>query len=162
MAAGETLGRLGRVITIVGYLWVLLFLLSTFFIIPGQIGDILDGVFGASLLIPLVLIIAGRIVARNARRTGNDEVFGGIEGQQPVRPAATTPPPAREQSERVRELERRTPTSSIGEPEPEARAVAELAGNLEEEIRKQAAEMSGQKSSDDMIAEAHRRWNKRD
>lgn len=71
--------RFGRVISSVGYLWVVLFFASNFFDTRGTGIDRFLGFFGDSFFIPIMLIFGGRTLNRRARRLGRPSSEGESE-----------------------------------------------------------------------------------
>lgn len=148
--------RIGRILSLVGYGWIVLFFLANFF---DTSGTALEGVlafFGNSFFIPIFLIFGGRSLTRRIRQLGRPTETEPDTQQQP-RPQPQRPPtpPA--------------PRQPTPEPVVEAVDIEDLAAAIgvgigigEEESEPLDAGLdlsdSSSRSSADMIKEAHEKW----
>lgn len=162
--------RLGKILSAVGSIWILLFFVANFFDVGGTaLGDIL-GFFGNSFFIPIALLFAGRVVRRRS-------------GQLPGRTTVPTQqrPPQREATQRrpvakpaPKAVSKPAPSPSPVEPDVEELAVAigfeeetpepepDRGRDVREDQFKARYEPSYKaKSSDEMIAEARKRLKKK-
>jgi len=169
MAEETSPSRLGSILRTVGYLWLVLFFLGAAITASGVMGDVLN-FFRSTLIFPIILIFAGRAINRRARRSTLDEALD----RQPAsagpssapttlrrRPASTRPKP-QASSERTTAAVHRREMEDMAEmhegatgdePGDHLKAIEEL---LEREMTYRP------KTSEEMIAEAHRRWNRED
>lgn len=164
-------GRLGRVLSALGFLWAALFVVSNLFSFGGTpLGDFF-AFFGSSLFFPIVLIIAGRAITRRQRTTSVE----GASSSTPERSEVRTPPviPGREPSRRPPPRQPARPVSREAEAKPTtmedlAAAVGFEVGSgegrgepeVEEPVTEPEEPVSRPMSSAERIAEARRRYGK--
>lgn len=146
--------RIGKILWLVGYGWIVLFFLANFFDTSGTAVDGILAFFGNSFFIPIFLIFGGRTLHRRARQLG-----------RPADPAPETPKPPRPQPQRLP-----PPPAPRQPPEPivEAVDIEDLAaaigvgiGEEESDPANTGLDLTGDttiRSSADMIKEAHEKW----
>lgn len=154
MSDRSRVGLFGRLITIFAIVWILLPLLAA---ITGLRSGL--GLADLPILPGIILLFVGRAMVRRSRRESIEDLTAGQAepGEQatgasqstPVR----TPPPPQPVTPRVREI--RTA------PEPEAEAMTEALGNMEEEIAEALQQAGSRKTSAEMVTEARERFGRR-
>lgn len=154
MASAETRNRLGRILSTVGSVWIALYFIARFFDFGGTpLGDILES-FGSTFFVPILLLFAGRTIQRRSRRTSvEDASMSSPESQ-------STPPPAPHPAPR-----RPAPPPPVIKPAPvDMDELAEAIGfdASEETTSLPDVEVEGPKTSAEMIADAHRRYENDD
>lgn len=168
MEDADSRNRLGRILSTVGYVWIGLYFISRFIDVGGTpLGDIM--VFFRSTIsfyISIALLFAGRSIRRRARRTSVEDVIGSPE-EPSEQQSQSMPPPAPRTVQRSPAPLPPPPSPAPVEPEPVdtdelAKAIGfdpseETPGSPDTEV-----EEVGRKTSAEMIAEAHRRFNKDD
>jgi hypothetical protein len=169
MAEETTPSRLGSILTTVGYLGLFLCFRGAARTARGVLGDVLS-FFRSTLIFPIILIFAGRAINRRARRSTLDEALD----RQPATAGPSSSPtprrrrPASIRSKPVPSAERTTEAVHRREMEDMAEMHQGARGDepgdhlkaIEELLEK---EMSYRpRTSEEMIAEAHRRWNRED
>ncbi len=156
MADADGRARLGKILSGIGSVWIALYFLSRFVNVGGTpLGDIL-AFFGSNFFIPIALLFAGRSIRRRSRRVSVEDVLG----SPTEKPEPSPPPPPRPVQARPA-----PPPPRPVEPEPvDMDELADATGfDRSEEIVSPSdieVEEAGRKTSDEMIAEAHRRFNK--
>ncbi len=158
MADSDGRARLGRILSGIGSVWFVLYFVSRLINVGGTpLGDIL-AFFGSSFFIPLILVFAGRSIRRRSRRVSVEDALGSpndpFEQQNQL-----TPPPA------PRPVQRRPAPPPPVEPAPvDADDLAKAIGFDPSEETASLPDIEVEevrpKSSAEMIAEAHRRFNK--
>lgn len=154
MSDRSRVGLFGRLMTIFAIAWILLPLLAAITgLRPGL------GLADLPILPGIILLFVGRAMVRRSRRGRIEDMTSGQaeQGEQatvasrstPVR----TPAPPRPVTPRTREI--RTA------PEPEAEAMAEALGNMEEEIAEALQQAGSRKTSAEMVTEARERFGRR-
>ncbi len=162
MADSDGRARLGRILSGIGSVWFVLYFVSRLINVGGTpLGDIL-AFFGSSFFIPLVLLFAGRSIRRRSRRVSVEDALGSPndpseQQDQPTPPP--TPPPV------SRPVQRRPAPPPPVEPAPvDADDLAKAIGFDPSEETASLPDIEVEevrpKSSAEMIAEAHRRFNK--
>lgn len=152
----------GRVLSGIGSLWAVLFVVANFFDVGGTVlGDIL-GFFGESFFIPIALIFAGRAVTRRSRPRPSP-VLTRPEPEQRQRPVETVPPPAQRKvrpqpivmsSPDIDELE-----AAIGFDDQSI--VSRPGQDNKDQFKARYEPTHRPKSSDEMIAEARDRLKRK-
>ena len=159
MASAETRNRLGRILSTVGSVWIALYFIARFFDFGGTpLGDILES-FGSSCFVPILLLFAGRTIQRRSRRTSVEDASMSSPESQSTPPPAPRPAPSRP-----------APPPPVIKPAPVDPApvdMDELAEAIgfdasEETTSLPDVEVEGQKTSAEMIADAHRRYENDD
>ncbi|MFB3110151.1 MAG: hypothetical protein ACE1Y8_03270 [Acidimicrobiia bacterium] len=159
MASAETRNRLGRILSTVGSVWIALYFIARFFDFGGTpLGDILES-FGSSFFVPILLLFAGRTIQRRSRRTSVEDASMSSPESQSTPPPAPRPAPSRP-----------APPPPVIKPAPVDPApvdMDELAEAIgfdasEETTSLPDVEVEGQKTSAEMIADAHRRYENDD
>lgn len=155
MSDRSRVGLFGRFITTFGIAWILLPVLVA---ITGFRSAL--GLADLPILPGIILFFVGRAMVRRSRTESIEDLTGPgqVESgeQAPRAPQSTpvrTPPPPQPVTPRVREI--RTA------PEPEAEAMAEAIGNMEEEIAEVLQQAASRKTSAEMVAEARERFGRR-
>lgn len=165
MADSDGRARLGRILSGIGSVWFVLYFVSRLINVGGTpLGDIL-AFFGSSFFIPLILLFAGRSIRRRSRRVSVEDALGSQKDpseqqDQPMPPPASPPAP--------RPVQRRPappPPSPPVEPAPvDADELAKAIGFDPSEESASLPDIEVEevrpKTSAEMIAEAHRRFNK--
>lgn len=170
--------RLGKFLAGVGVVWGLLFFVANFFDFGGTpLGDIL-GFFGDSLFFPIVLIFSGRAMARRGKRGSLDEVLRTLGSRPQESNSKTTPPILPGQTTRSPQSTQRSAPTSGPAPAPKRRPAPkpapvepdldELAASIGfDEVKDLPRKQSGAKpadfkpkTSEEMIAEARKKYNK--
>ncbi|MCH7900968.1 MAG: hypothetical protein IH818_08640 [Acidobacteria bacterium] len=159
MASAETRNRLGRILSTVGSVWIALYFIARFFDFGGTpLGDILES-FGSTFFVPILLLFAGRTIQRRSRRTSVEDASMSSPESQSTPPPAPRPAPSRP-----------APPPPVIKPAPVDPApvdMDELAEAIgfdasEETTSLPDVEVEGQKTSAEMIADAHRRYENDD
>ncbi|MCZ6504860.1 MAG: hypothetical protein O6834_02620 [Actinobacteria bacterium] len=159
MASAETRNRLGRILSTVGSVWIALYFIARFFDFGGTpLGDILES-FGLSFFVPILLLFAGRTIQRRSRRTSLEDASMSSPESQSTPPPAPRPAPSRP-----------APPPPVIKPAPVDPApvdMDELAEAIgfdasEETTSLPGVEVEGPKTSAEMIADAHRRYENDD
>jgi len=159
MASAETRNRLGRILSTVGSVWIALYFIARFFDFGGTpLGDILES-FGSSFFVPILLLFAGRTIQRRSRRTSVEDASMSSPESQSTPPPAPRPAPSRP-----------APPPPVIKPAPVDPApvdMDELAEAIgfdasEETTSLPELEVEGPKTSAEMIADAHRRYENDD
>ncbi|MCZ6740005.1 MAG: hypothetical protein O7C01_09610 [Actinobacteria bacterium] len=159
MASAETRNRLGRILSTVGSVWIALYFIARFFDFGGTpLGDILES-FGSSFFVPILLLFAGRTIQRRSRRTSLEDASMSSPESQSTPPPAPRPAPSRP-----------APPPPVIKPAPVDPApvdMDELAEAIgfdasEETTSLPGVEVEGPKTSAEMIADAHRRYENDD
>jgi len=159
MASAETRNRLGRILSTVGSVWIALYFIARFFDFGGTpLGDILES-FGSSFFVPILLLFAGRTIQRRSRRTSVEDASMSSPESQSTPPPAPRPAPSRP-----------APPPPVIKPAPVDPApvdMDELAEAIgfdasEETTSLPDVEVEGPKTSAEMIADAHRRYENDD
>lgn len=159
MASAETRNRLGRILSTVGSVWIALYFIARFFDFGGTpLGDILES-FGSSFFVPILLLFAGRTIQRRSRRTSVEDASMSSPESQSTPPPAPRPAPSRP-----------APPPPVIKPAPVDPApvdMDELAEAIgfdasEETTSLPGVEVEGPKTSAEMIADAHRRYENDD
>ncbi|MEE8406043.1 MAG: hypothetical protein V3S32_02710 [Acidimicrobiia bacterium] len=164
MADSDGRARLGRILSGIGSVWIVLYFVSRFVNVGGTpLGDIL-AFFGSSFFIPLILLFAGRSIRRRSRRVTVEDAFGSQRDPSEQQNQPTTPPmppPA------PRPRQRRPAPPSPPPVEPAPVDADELAKAIGFDPSEESASLPDieveevrPKTSAEMIAEAHRRFNK--
>ncbi len=162
MADNDGRARLGRILSGIGSVWFVLYFVSRLINVGGTpLGDIL-AFFGSSFFIPLILLFAGRSIRRRSRRVSVEDALGSpndLSEQQDQPTPPPTPPPA------PRPVQRRPAPPPPVEPAPvDADDLAKAIGFDPSEETASLPDIEVEevrpKSSAEMIAEAHRRFNK--
>ena len=159
MASAETRNRLGRILSTVGSVWIALYFIARFFDFGGTpLGDILES-FGSSFFVPILLLFAGRTIQRRSRRTSVEDASMSSPESQSTPPPAPRPAPSRP-----------APPPPVIKPAPVDPAPVDM-DELAEAIGFDASgettslpgvEVEGPKTSAEMIADAHRRYENDD
>lgn len=160
MADSDGRARLGRILSGIGSVWFVLYFMSRFINVGGTpLGDIL-AFFGSSFFIPLILVFSGRAIRRRSRRVSVEDALGSPNdpSEQQDQPS---PPPA------PRPVQRRpAPPPPVEPASVDEDELAEAIGfePSEESVSSPDIEVEdvGPKTSAEMIAEAHRKFNKSD
>ena len=159
MASAETRNRLGRILSTVGSVWIALYFIARFFDFGGTpLGDILES-FGSTFFVPILLLFAGRTIQRRSRRTSLEDASMSSPESQSTPPPAPRPAPSRP-----------APPPPVIKPAPVDPApvdMDELAEAIgfdasEETTSLPGVEVEGPKTSAEMIADAHRRYENDD
>ncbi|MEE8375103.1 MAG: hypothetical protein V3S26_02130 [Acidimicrobiia bacterium] len=161
MADNDGRARLGRILSGIGSVWFVLYFVSRFINVGGTpLGDIL-AFFGSSFFIPLVLLFAGRSIRRRSRRVSVEDALGSPKDpseqqDQPTPPPAPPPVP--------RPVQRRPAPPPVEAAPVDADELAKAIGFDPSEETASLPDIEVEevrpKTSDEMIAEAHRRFNK--
>lgn len=158
MAESSRRNVLGRVLTVLGFVWILW----------AVAGDMVAFEMGRNLvslpLLPgIVLLFIGRAVTRSSRRRQNEELPG-LEAEPLSNPSKRRLPPESIRPSSMRPspppdppVERRSIRTS---PEPEADAITHALENMQEEIADAVGSAAARKTSAEMVAEARRRFGK--
>ena len=150
---------MGRILSTVGSVWIALYFIARFFDFGGTpLGDILES-FGSTFFVPILLLFAGRTIQRRSRRTSVEDALGSKPESQSTPPPAPRPAPSRP-----------APPPPVIKPAPVDPApvdMDELAEAIgfdasEETTSLPDVEVEGQKTSAEMIADAHRRYENDD
>lgn len=153
MSDRSRVGLFGRLMTIFGIAWILLPLFAAITgLRPGL------GLADLPILPGIILLFVGRAMVRRSRRGRIEDMTSGpAEQGEPTGASQSTPvrtpSPPRPVTPRVREI--RTA------PEPEAEAMAEALGNMEEEIAEALQQAGSRKTSAEMVTEARERFGRR-
>lgn len=159
MASTDTRNRLGRILSTVGSVWIVLFFIDRFFDFRGTpLDDIMES-FGSTFFVPILLLFAGRTIQRRSRRTSVEDALGSKPESQSTPPPAPRPAPSRP-----------APPPPVIKPAPVDPApvdMDELAEAIgfdasEETTSLPDVEVEGPKTSAEMIADAHRRYENDD
>lgn len=164
MADSDGRARLGRILSGIGSVWFALYFVSRLVDVGGTpLGDIL-AFFGSSFFIPLMLLFAGRSIRKRSRRVSVEDALGtpkdpSEQQNQPTPPSM--PPPA------PRPVQRRPAPPPPVEPEPvDMDELAEAIGfdpsDHSDAVPDLMDDTSKPMTSEEMITEAHRRFNKQD
>jgi hypothetical protein len=179
MAEQRSGSRLGGFLKLAGYLWFVFFLVGNLVAVRGTMGDVL-AFFAGNLIFPIVLIFAGAAINRRVRRSTLDEALdrqpASAEPSSSPMPSRRRPAPSKpnRQNERTTAAVHRREMEEQHEREMEdmhERGMEPLHERgtdgdmhtdqmmaIEELLEK---EMSYRpKTSEEMIAEAHRRWSR--
>ena len=154
--------RLGNTLRRIGYAWLVLFFVANLVVVPGVIGELIR-FFGSNLIIPILLIVAGRVINRRFRGERREEPASGFPSPQPSAPA---PPPRPQPRPMSAKPERTTAAVHRREMEDMAEAHEGIRGDKPGDHMKAVEELLDKemsykpKTSEEMIAEAHRRWNR--
>lgn len=147
MAENVVRGRLGRILTAVGIIWIIWSFISGSGLIDLQFGNTFVDL---PLLPGIVLVFLGRVLGRNSGGTRAED-----EAQVTSDPAPAEAPPAPTPRPRPRVVEIQT------DPEPEARVLAEAIGDMDDEIARAVDPGGPRKTSAEMVAEARERFGRR-
>ena len=151
---------MGRILSTVGFVWIVLFFIARFFDFRGTpLDDIMDS-FGSTFFVPILLLFAGRTIQRRSRRTSVEDASMSSPESQSTPPPAPRPAPSRPAP----------PPPPVIKPAPVDPApvdMDELAEAIgfdasEETTSLPDVEVEGQKTSAEMIADAHRRYENDD
>lgn len=182
----ETQARFGRILSAVGSIWIVLFVVANFFDVGGTpLGDILR-FFGDSFFVPIALLFAGRAIRRRSGEMPQRTTMA--EQRQPQRQAAQRRPAAkpapRPERKPISTTEGKvaTPTESKTKPmptpaEPDIEELAVAIGFDDKTAAEPPSERPGSankdqfkpryeptyksKSSEEMINEARKRLKKK-
>lgn len=155
MSDRSRVGLFGRLITIFAIAWILLPLLAALTgLRPGL------GLADLPILPGIILLFVGRAMVRRSRRGSIEDLPGSGQaepGEQatgaPQSTPVRTPSPPQPVTPRVREIR--------SAPEPEAEAMAEALGNMDEEIAEALQQAGSRKTSAEMVTEARERFGRR-
>jgi hypothetical protein len=167
MADSDGRARLGRILSGIGSVWFVLYFVSRLVNVGGTpLGDIL-AFFGSSFFIPLMLLFAGRSIRRRSRRVSVEDALGSPKDpseqqDQPTPPPA--PPPASPPAPRPVQRRPAAPPPPV-EPAPVdadelAKAIGFDPSDHSDAVPDLMDDSSKPMTSAEMIAEAHRRFNK--
>lgn len=155
MADSDSRLRLGKIITGIGSVWIALFFASRFINVGGTpLGDVL-AFFGSNLFIPIALLFTGRAIKRRSRQVSVEDAVDTptVEKERP-KPAPSRP------------VERRPAPPS---PDPKPVDMDELAEAIgfdpsdDMEVDPDGMDRRTKpKTSEEMIAEAHHRYDAKD
>lgn len=153
MSDRSRVGLFGRLLTILGIVWILLPLLAA---ITGL--RLLLGFVDLPILVGIVLLFVGRAMVRRSRRKSIEPIAGSEQAERgeqapPQDISVRTPPQPKPVTPRAREIQTA--------PEPEAKAMAEALENMEEEIAEAVQQAGSPKTSAEMVAEARERFGRR-
>jgi hypothetical protein len=157
MADADSRLRLGKIISGIGSVWIALYFASRFLNVGGTpVGDIL-AFFGSNFFVPIALLFTGRAIKRRSRQVSVEDALGTETVEKP-RPKPAPPP----------RVERRpSPPPPDTAPKPvDMDELAEATGFDPSDHSGASLEHmddpAGPMTSEEMIAEAHRRYDKKD
>lgn len=153
----------------IGYVWLALFFVGNLVFVPGVIGELIR-FFSSNLIFPILLIFAGAVLRRRAR-TDHSEQGSSRPRPSDLPPTSSGPSPAPSPSRTRPKPMTAKPSRSTAavhrrEMEEMARAHQGIQGDKPEDHMKAVEEILDKemsykpKSSEEMIAEARRRWNR--
>lgn len=156
MASGAGRRRLGRLLVVLGAIWVL-------WVVAERSGGV-DALLGPRALgaqlpvLPgLAMLIAGRVIARRAPGPSDIErVVPMSDKEKRAKPARSDTGQGAEAKERY--LAHRESSLTAAEMEPEGARVKEAIEHLAEEIIETVEDPDRPKTSEEMVEAAKRRW----
>lgn len=155
MAEGSPRKVFGRLLTVVGFVWLF------WAVVGGMIASELGrNLLTLPILPGIVLLFIGRAFSRSSRRRQReqevetpDETPATRQAPESIRPPSIRPAPSPTRTVASRRIE--------SAPEPEADAIAEALGDMQQEIADAVVSIDSRKTSAEMVAEARERFGKR-
>ena len=169
MADAESRLRLGKIISGIGSVWIALYFLSRFLNVGGTpLGDIL-AFFGSTFFIPIALLFTGRAIKRRSRQVTMEDALGSgtvatersIPAPSPPSEPRSSPPPEPAPPEPLPRPAPPEPPSDTSSRPVDMDELAEAIGFDSSDDSDAASdsmeESVGPMTSEEMIADAHRR-----
>ncbi len=159
MAENRSTSRLGNILRTVGFLWLALFFVGNLIVLPGAAGRVL-AFFTSNLILPIILIFAGRVIGRRARREELEDGLGStMEAPIPMPSERRRTPSVSSPKRTLAGVERRE--AAVAREHEQADAARDALERVQAIEQLLEEEMAFQpKTSEEMIAEAHLRWNR--